>query len=53
MMDIEMPWMNEHSFRYMFSEKLYVISTSTKMSYILHAIELGSVDFLSKPFSKH
>lgn len=52
MTDIEMPWMNGLSFLSMFSEKLHVISTSTKMSYKLHATELGSVDFLSKPFSK-
>lgn len=52
MTDIEMPWMNGLSFLSMFSEKLHVISTSTKLSYKSYTKELGSVDFLSKPFSK-
>tara|TARA_R110000744_G_scaffold190557_3_gene309818 strand:- start:5126 stop:5416 length:291 start_codon:yes stop_codon:yes gene_type:complete len=52
MTDIEMPSMNGLSFLSMFSEKLHVIFTSTKMSCRLHAIELGSVNFLSRPFSK-
>jgi len=53
MTDIEMPWMNGLSFLSMFSEKLHVISTSTKLSYKSYTKELGSVDFLSKPFSKN
>ena len=53
MTDIEMPWMNGLSFLSMFSEKLHIISTSTKLSYRSHTTELGSVDFLSKPFSKN
>ena len=52
MTDIEMPWMNGLSFLSMFSNKLPTISTSTKKEYERHAMELGCVTFLSKPFSK-
>lgn len=52
MTDIEMPWMTGLSFLSMFGEKLHVISTSTKIAYKPHTAELGSIDFLSKPFSK-
>lgn len=52
MTDIEMPWMTGLSFLSMFSGKLHVIATSTKISYKPQANELGSFDFLSKPFSK-
>jgi len=52
MTDIEMPWMTGLSFLSMFSAKLHVIATSTKISYKSHASELGSFAFLSKPYSK-
>lgn len=52
MTDIEMPWMNGLSFLSMFGQKIRVISTSTEIDYQPHTAERGSVDFLSKPFSK-
>lgn len=52
MTDIEMPGMNGLSFITMFGRKLPVISSSTKASFALHAMELGSNNFLPKPFTK-
>ena len=52
MTDIEMPSMNGLSFITMFGRKLPVISSSTKASFAPHAMELGSSNFLPKPFSK-
>lgn len=52
MTDIEMPWMNGLSFLSMFGQKTHVISTSTKIGFKPLTAERGSIEFLSKPFSK-
>lgn len=52
MTDIQMPFMSGLSFLSMFGKKIHVISTSTKIGYKPHTEKLGSIDFLSKPFSK-
>ena len=52
MTDIEMPGMDGLSFLEMFGGRIPFISSSTKDGYALIARELGSIDFLCKPYSK-